>query len=668
MQGRPQRAVVVADQSLGGLEAAGRRPALDLLPDAERLLLRLGEARAAVAVLLPAGVPKGARLDLPLQAHVVAGGRSIARTLAACASVVGSLEGALFVAADRSLRAAAAERGCRVASHPALAELLLDGAELAFVRLVGERCALLGLRGFVPYWLEPDGDRGAMAVGAATRAAVVDAVGAGVSLDVLALDIAIEDPLLVRVEGEPPPGRVVAAGPSWAIYALSARELNDELPAHGAHGHFLALMPNPALRRPQPADGWRAAEAQLGRWPRERLELERIDQLTPLVLGCAGTIASFGADVARYAGGAALDGGAPVASRHTDHPDNSRVVQALLKDLRAIGYCATTHIFSYGGRTLANVTADLPGAGYYRLPKPIERLRELLVDWPPRPPWPEIREVLSSDFADELRLEKQTPWEARRMLLDLAGLKPWIVWRHRPCPLPGPGAELVLVGCHLDSTAARDPGYNPATSAARGADDDASGIATVLAAARELWSQLGRLRHTVRFCFFNAEESGLVGSQAYASALRAWGAPVRAVVCADMVGYNSDANRVFEVHAGSTDVAVRDASVPVGQCVAAWAAALGALGPAQLYRGASPGGGTDPLLYDGAIGRSDHASFQQQGYPAVVVSEDFFANPPSQPAADGNPNYHSAADTFVDAAYGSDIACAITRAVAELAS
>lgn len=386
-----------------------------------------------------------------------------------------------------------------------------------------------------------------------------------------------------------------------------------------------------------------------------------------MTLACAGTAATFAADVDRYAGAAALDGGAAVASRHSAHPDNSRVVQALLADLRAIGYCATTYAFSQGGRTLRNVIADLPGAGFFHMPDRIERLRVLLRRWPPEPPWQAVREIIGDSFGDELALEQLPPSKSRRILLELAGLKPWITWRPVRCDPPGLGAELVIVGCHLDSTAARDAGYNPATGGARGADDDASGIATVLAAARELWSQRGRLRHTVRFCFFNAEESGLVGSQAYAAALKAWSAPVRAVVCADMVGFNTDANRVFEVHAGASDPAVRDASVPVGQCVASWAAALGALGPAQLYQGTSSGGGSDRLVYDGAIGRSDHASFQQHGYPAVVVSEDFFVNLPSEPAADSNPNYHRAADTVVDAAYGSDIACAITRAIQELA-
>jgi Zn-dependent M28 family amino/carboxypeptidase len=198
-------------------------------------------------------------------------------------------------------------------------------------------------------------------------------------------------------------------------------------------------------------------------------------------------------------------------------------------------------------------------------------------------------------------------------------------------------------------------------------DDDASGIAATLAVARHLMTLGKSLPHTVRFCFFNAEEQGLVGSLAYASMLKASGVPIKAVVCADMIGFNSDTRRLFEIHAGYTDPAVRDSSVPIADRIATWAASLGALAPAQLYKGTNPGSGADRNLFDGAINRSDHAAFHQQGYPAVVVSEDFFVNLASEPGADPNPNYHAASDQTIDSTYAADIVCAICLAVKELA-
>jgi hypothetical protein len=139
------------------------------------------------------------------------------------------------------------------------------------------------------------------------------------------------------------------------------------------------------------------------------------------------------------------------------------------------------------------------------------------------------------------------------------------------------------------------------------------------------------------------------------------------VVCTDMIGYNSDAARIFEIHAGYTDPAVRDISVPIADSIAAWAACLGALAPAQIYKGTSSADGADRDVYDGAISRSDHASFHQQGYPAIVVSEDFFANLATEPGKDPNPNYHEGDDTVIDSAYASDITCAVAFAVKELA-
>jgi Zn-dependent M28 family amino/carboxypeptidase len=68
----------------------------------------------------------------------------------------------------------------------------------------------------------------------------------------------------------------------------------------------------------------------------------------------------------------------------------------------------------------------------------------------------------------------------------------------------------------------------------------------------------GHLTHTVRFCFFNAEEQGLVGSKAYAAKLKMTDAPMKAAICMDMIGYNSNANRIFEIHAGYTDATIQD--------------------------------------------------------------------------------------------------------------
>ena len=67
--------------------------------------------------------------------------------------------------------------------------------------------------------------------------------------------------------------------------------------------------------------------------------------------------------------------------------------------------------------------------------------------------------------------------------------------------------EVVLIGAHFDS-------WDPA----QGADDDGSGVAAVLEAARVLKSLGVAPRRTIRFAFFSGEEEACLGSRAYVAA------------------------------------------------------------------------------------------------------------------------------------------------------
>ncbi|MGA7683472.1 MAG: M20/M25/M40 family metallo-hydrolase [Terriglobales bacterium] len=74
--------------------------------------------------------------------------------------------------------------------------------------------------------------------------------------------------------------------------------------------------------------------------------------------------------------------------------------------------------------------------------------------------------------------------------------------------LPGSSPEeVVLVGAHFDS-------WDPA----QGADDNGSGVAAVLEAARILKSLSVKPRATIRFAFFSGEEQACLGSRAYVEA------------------------------------------------------------------------------------------------------------------------------------------------------
>ena len=212
---------------------------------------------------------------------------------------------------------------------------------------------------------------------------------------------------------------------------------------------------------------------------------------------------------------------------------------------------------------------------------------------------------------------------------------------------------------HLDSTAASSPPYSPAGDPAPGVDDDGSGLAAVLAAAAVICDLAAAQKpeRTIRFVLFNAEEHGLVGSQAYARDAQAAGAVIEAVYQMDMIGYNVVAPRTCEVHAGFlASPAVQAKSAVVAERVRRLALDVApALGTMQLYL-SSPG------AVDPAEGRSDHAPFQARGYAACVATEDFFVRPGPSAPAEANPNYHRKTDTFVDLAYAADIARSMAAA------
>lgn len=578
---------VVLDQHSGTLRAASGAgdaggAAFDLLPATEDLL------REASRMAIPVRIVVAEELDGDPIHELEA--------LVSEAQIVAGIDGlqphdrpGILVAADRVVRARAAGLGWTAVPHPALAAAAARGDQLVFARLGGDRGTIGAVPGLVPYWFEERAHGPSLALAALPRSSVGRAIDAGIEVHRLPLDIGLEDPLFVQLDegakiGDALSGyEILWSDATRVLLALDAGKVNDEIPAHGAHGHFLFLTPSPELL--EPAAVLALASSQAG------ASLEVAAAPAPV------TAESYLADIRRYCGLAPLDGRGALRSRHSSHPDNARAVDALMAELTELGYAPFTHQFSFGGRILRNVLADMPGSG-------------------------------------EL----------------------------------GADAGILVVGCHMDSTAARDPGYQPPSSPARGADDDGSGMVALLAIARWLRTLDGPPHNTVRFGFFNAEESGLVGSRAYAAALKAARAPVIAAVCADMIGYNSDATLAWEVHAGYTDPRIRDLSVPVAQVVFDAGEQLGELPPAQLVTGTIPRDGDDPTRFDGAINRSDHASFQEQGYPGVLISEDFFPNRPTEPPFDPNPNYHSNSDVEIDGEYAAAITRAMSVAVLELAA
>ena len=221
--------------------------------------------------------------------------------------------------------------------------------------------------------------------------------------------------------------------------------------------------------------------------------------------------------------------------------------------------------------------------------------------------------------------------------------------------LPG----VVLVTAHMDSTGSRQAGYRASTDDAPGADDDASGVAAVLSTARALLAMPTSIRRReIRFVLFNAEEHGLIGSRAYARAQALINAKIVAVFQMYMIGFDLNPGRSFELHFGfSPAPGVQQRSANLAKLIKTLIPEVSPTLPSpQLYPSANQ---TDP-----AESRSDHYSFQREGYAACLASEDFFVGPNgNSPAPDPNPNYHLPADKAVNSLYAADI----TRAVAAAA-
>ncbi len=640
-------------------------------------------------------------------------------------------EEAIFVSINRVLRSMAAEIGCLAVPDPKMAAMVLNGQSLNFVKVLGEKNKIehIPRNTIVTYHLESINDNQWMMLAVMSHAAILKAIALRLHLEILPFEISTEDALLIQLDNIDQENaekllqqrKVLFSDAVKILLAIGPSDSSYSLTFHGRHGHFLALFPDPTLLEPDVSPIIAAAasiplydrrishETQLiiSKWPIEKVKILPVSRENISVNNVLLDIeksesdyfnpAILKNDIERYSGALDLDSSGKIESRHSLHPNNFRVIQGLSNDLRSIGYNVRICPFEAGesgqfpevkGKTFLNVIAELPGIGDNSVvdPEISEQIRQIFLKYAlpyPEEAWiREVKQLVGETWFKENKLDTLSPLELRIKLESIFNLNPWSEWwtSNSQAP-PGLGAKIVIVGCHLDSTAGRnDPlNYDPTKHPAPGADDDASGIAGVLAIARYLSQFRGKLKHTVQFCFFNAEEAGRHGSHVYAYNMKSLHTPIKAVICIDMIGYNKEPlNRIFEIHAGYTDRVIRDSCLPLATLIEKWAYTLPhKLGPAQIYKGLiqEPTGVVDDPWnrdkYDGAIERSDHFSFQKHHYPAVLVSEDFFINQPSpiEPEKDRNINYHEIGDrsTEIDVVYGSDIISAVAFAVKELA-
>lgn len=179
-----------------------------------------------------------------------------------------------------------------------------------------------------------------------------------------------------------------------------------------------------------------------------------------------------------------------------------------------------------------------------------------------------------------------------------------------------------IICAHYDAIAVSDPAWVASPTAWRtiptpGADDNATGTAVVLEAAR-LISSLD-LDVGVKFIAFSGEELGLLGSRSYVDGLSPEDS-ILGVINLDMVGYQAGGKYIGVTYDRKSQ----------------WLSELleETAGTAGLV--------SETASYDrSGIHNSDHASFWTAGTPAVMIAD--------RPGAGGEPlypYYHTLADTL----------------------
>ena len=203
--------------------------------------------------------------------------------------------------------------------------------------------------------------------------------------------------------------------------------------------------------------------------------------------------------------------------------------------------------------------------------------------------------------------------------------------------------NIYIIGAHFDHIDGDRPG----------GDDNASGTAGVLEAARVL-SQY-RFESTIRFIGFNAEEDGLLGSKDYvAEQVIANGENVVGMVNLDMIlrpGWENNSTAVIDV----------DLGIYTNATSAAWAGAF-----QQAAEDYVPSLVVDETIFP-LPNLSDHYWFDVSGYAAFTAIENT-----SGELATANPWYHKFEDasdraggTLYDYAFAADVVRASVGLIAQ---
>lgn len=200
---------------------------------------------------------------------------------------------------------------------------------------------------------------------------------------------------------------------------------------------------------------------------------------------------------------------------------------------------------------------------------------------------------------------------------------------NRPAP-PQPPARIVIVGAHYDSA-----------RGAPGANDNGSGTAALLELARLLKTATVAPGTELKLVWYVNEEPPHFGTEAmgswrHAQALKATSQPVQAVLILETIGYYTGARNSQRYPPGLAML------YPDTGNFLAFVSTLGSgsllrktLASFRLASRFPAQGLVAPGMIDG-VTWSDHASYNQHGYPAIMITDTAFLR---------YPHYHTAGDT-----------------------
>jgi Zn-dependent M28 family amino/carboxypeptidase len=162
--------------------------------------------------------------------------------------------------------------------------------------------------------------------------------------------------------------------------------------------------------------------------------------------------------------------------------------------------------------------------------------------------------------------------------------------------------ETVVLGAHFDTV-----------TGSPGANDNATGVAAVVATARYLTGLPCRSRDVI-IVLFDQEEIGYVGSWHFASMLDSAGTEVISVHSVDQMGWDADGDRAIELERADP-------------------------GLYELYAEAVATADLDIPLIQTGTGGTDHVAFREWGFAAIGITEEYVSG-------DTTPHYHLASDQY----------------------